>query len=314
MTVVVDRRFVVMWHSARNKQTKLRFSNPSTTSLSGSCDLGIMAPKKSPSGVSVAKAKAKVTKSNIVKGNSIPKAKAKAKMAAIKAAEDRVHATLKTMFNKEQLKSKGVPSKSTPDDANAPMESSVSTSASSLDPKAGDYQPGIDSPTEALGSPVHGDGMEAMEVVNPNPDESPAPVAAPLVPLTENFDYSKWASGDKKILTTGSIDVRVPDDQMIMKGEKTSSITNFIPGPFPGPIPSDQTIEAAKAWNIPSNWSPPDTVERPVVNCLEGMMSWPNHYIGTAVRTLPAGVVNYLRHTLASRVYRTMFSGVDAPG
>ncbi|CAJ1389428.1 unnamed protein product, partial [Effrenium voratum] len=44
------------------------------------------------------------------------------------------------------------------------------------------------------------------------------------------------------------------------------------------------------------------------------MCAWPDQYAGVCQRRMPNGVLHYLAHSLRGRRYRTMFSGVDAPG
>lgn len=72
----------------------------------------------------------------------------------------------------------------------------------------------------------------------------------------------------------------------------------------------------AREWNIPETWNLPlpDELQRPLVYNLPGMMSWANHNLGIVQQVLPSGALGFLVETLSKRQYRTMFSGIDAPG
>ena len=150
--------------------------------------------------------------------------------------------------------------------------------------------------------------------------EPPSEIAIDPLPLSKVVPLNPTGKLDWKISKTGAVDLRVDDDRLY-----------FAPPGGPGKLykhPENKVsfiraeaqpnvyagAHEAKAWQLPDGWVCPPQVERPVVWSLDSMMQWPDHNIGVAQRVMPAGAINYLRHTLAAREYRTMFSGVDAPG
>ena len=138
-----------------------------------------------------------------------------------------------------------------------------------------------------------------------SPKQSPAPPPLPRSVVMPRTPADGW-----RMANTGAVDLRMEDRAMVLK----------LPEIKYGPIPSssflelDELEDLTTSWRLPEGWCPPREVERPVVWSLESMMKWPEHYAGVSQRVMPTGVLNYLRHALRRRNYRTMFSGVDAPG
>ncbi|CAE7861900.1 unnamed protein product [Symbiodinium microadriaticum] len=149
--------------------------------------------------------------------------------------------------------------------------------------------------------------------------EAPAAMAASATATATPAVVTGKVGGTRKLLKTGAMDIREPS-WFVDCSASAQTLMEFAipqaPDPDANPYQVAAEVTDAKTWTLPQGWEPPSVLEQPVIHDLPGMLAWPNHNIGALQRSvpLPSSVLGFLRHALATREYRTMFSGVDAPG
>lgn len=177
-------------------------------------------------------------------------------------------------------------------------------------------------------APAAAPAAPSTPVANQAPASAESPLPQPVVmPPTARLSLPDRFVTSK----TRAIDLRLPENAVMYPPLNHELPLGFQIPPSPEKIPSfaapgvEKGFEhcnpyaekiAALEWEVPRGWTPPppSEIERPVVYGVPGMMKWANHGLGIVQRVLPSGAMHFLKHTLGGRTYRTMFSGIDAPG
>ena len=192
-----------------------------------------------------------------------------------------------------------------------------------------------------------GDGQSNSQVqpepvpMEVEPPSDPQPQPQPEIELVEHDGVQALlplpttavapVDGLEQVSKTGATDLRLQDPVMswpyrVQPNEETKYDQSQLPdttkfasfrGELDGICENIYMTQAhAREWDIPQTWQLPlpDELQRPLVYNLPGMMSWANHNLGIVQQVLPNGALGFLRETMSKRRYRTMFSGIDAPG